>query len=142
MADMKHFPNYSVVNGSVRMQLDMSRLAGQFERAQWWLGNQVLQDCKPFMPHRTGSMQQRSHTNSAGTEVFFPGPYARHQYMGKVMVDPETGSPWARPGARKVATDRSLIYSAPGATAKWFEAAKAAYGESWIAEVKRLAGGG
>lgn len=74
--------------------------------------------------------------------MVFPGPYGRFQYGGKVMVDAVTGSPWARPGAKKIVTDRPLKYSRPEATDHWFDAAKAQHGETWIAEVKRRAGGG
>ena len=63
-------------------------------------------------------------------------------YEGKVMVDEQTGSPWARPGAKKVVTDRDLKYSNPKATPHWFDTAKENHGESWVREVKKIAGGG
>ena len=141
MSEMIHFEAYSVVAGNVRADIRFDRFARQFTDAQQWLGDTVLQDCKPFMPILTGSLIQRSSVLNGGRRVDFPGPYARFQYGGVVMVDPETGSPWARPGARKVATDRRLKYSSPTATDHWFDAAKAAHGEYWIAEVKRRAGG-
>lgn len=142
MAEMQHFQKISFVNGNVRVSISLDRFAQQFADAQAWLGEQVLQDCKPFMPLLTGSLQQRSHMEREGREVVFPGPYGRFQYGGKVMVDQETGSPWARPGAVKVLTDRPLHYSRPEATDHWFDAAKAQYGELWVSEVKRIAGGG
>ena len=142
MSEMIHFRGFSVVSGNVRAEVRFDRFARQFTDAQQWLGETVLQDCKPFMPLDTGSMQQRSRANNGGREVEFPGPYARFQYGGVVMVDPVTGSPWARPGAIKVPTSRPLTYSQPMATDHWFDAAKAANGQYWIAEVKRRAGGG
>lgn len=143
MSEMIHFEAYSVVAGNVRVDIRFDRFARQFTDAQQWLGDTVLQDCKPFMPMgETGYLQQQSKVLSGGKNVVFPGPYARFQYGGLVMVDPETGSPWARPGVRnKVLTDRKLVYSSPTATDHWFDAAKAAHGEYWIAEVKRRAGG-
>lgn len=141
MSEMIHFENYSVVAGNIRVDIRFDRFARQFTEAQQWLGDTVLQDCKPYMPIRTGSLIQRSSVLEGGRHVEFPGPYARFQYGGVVMIDPETGSPWARPGARKVATDRKLNYSSPTATDHWFDAAKAANGEYWIAEVKRRAAG-
>ena len=140
--EMQHFPNFSYVDGQVRVHMDLQRFYAQYVAAQQWLGNQVLNDCKAVMPLLTGSMQQRSYVNDEGSEVVFPGPYARFQYGGKVMVDPVTGSPWARPGAKKVLTDRPLTYSRAGATDHWFDTAKAQHGESWIQGVKARAGGG
>ena len=64
---------------------------------------------------------------------------ADHTYW---MVDPETGSPWARPGAKKVVTDRDLKYSNPKATPHWFDTAKENHGDSWVRAVKKIAGGG
>ena len=142
MADMFHFEKISYVASGIRIEVDLTRFGKQFREAQWWLGNQVLQDCKPFMPFLTGSMQQRSSVMKEGREVEFPGPYARFQYGGLVMVDPVTRSPWAREGVEKVVTDRKLTYSSPGAVDHWFDAAKAAHGEVWISETKRIGGGG
>ena len=73
------------------------------------------------------------------------GPYARFLYMGKVMVDQETGSPWARPKAKKVVTDRDIQFSKvpnPFATDHWFDAAKDEFGDTWVKGVKKRAGGG
>jgi hypothetical protein len=94
------------------------------------------------MPLLTGSLQQRSHTEDGGRKVVFPGPYGRFPYGGKVMVDPVTGSPWARKGVKKALTDRSLTYSNPEATDHWFDTAKARNGEYWINGVKQKGGGG
>lgn len=143
MSDIYHFPFISYVDGGLRVEINLDRFSRQFQEAQEWLGATVLEDCKPYMPERTGIMKQNSRVNYGGREVNFPGPYARFQYGGKVMVDPETNSPWARKGVNnKVVTDRPLTYSQPTATSHWFDAAKAAHGEYWIAEVKRKAGGG
>ena len=142
MSDMFHFPNFSFVGANFRVNLSLDRFSKQFTEAQQWLGDRVLEDCKAYMPHLTGGLQQRSHTEEDGKKVVFPGPYGRFQYGGKVMVDPVTGSPWARKGAKKVLTDRPLQYSNPQATDHWFDTAKAQHGEYWIAGVKERAGGG
>lgn len=141
MADVQHFPKFSIVSGNVTIVIDLNAYAERFAEAQEWLGWRVLQDCQARMPIRTGSMRQRSHPEDGGRKVVFPGPYARFQYGGKVMVDPVTGSPWARRGAKKVLTDRPLKYADPAATDHWFEEAKAQYGQEWIAELKRMIGG-
>ncbi|MCD8371794.1 MAG: minor capsid protein [Clostridia bacterium] len=142
MAEMKHYLSYSVVKGNVEVKVDLSRIAENYEAAQQWLGDRVLEDCKSFMPMQTGVLQQRSYVESNGSQVVFPGPYARFLYGGKVMIDPETGSPWARKGAKKVLTDRPLTFSNPQATDHWFDAAKAQYGETWTDGVKKILTGG
>lgn len=141
MSTMEHFPNFSYIGANFKIELNLDRFAKQFADAQQWLGDRVLEDCKPFMPHLTGSQQQRSYVESSGRKVIFPGPYARFLYMGKVMVDPDTGSPWARKGVQKVVTERPLTYSSPSATDHWFDTAKAQYGEYWVEGIKRRAGG-
>lgn len=142
MSEIFHFPYISYVSGDLKIEINLDRFSRQFTEAQQWLGATVLEDCKPYMPIRIGSMQQRSRVNNGGSEVQFPGPYARFQYGGVVMVDPETNSPWARLGAKKVVTDRPLTYGSLTATSHWFDTAKANHGAYWLAEVKRKAGGG
>ena len=64
---------------------------------------------------------------------------------GKVMVDELTGSPWARPGARKVVTQKDLVFDKstnPDAQAMWFEEAKRRHIRRWLELVGRTAGGG
>lgn len=142
MSDEIHLPNFSYVVPHFRVEISFDQLSANINEAQRWLGDRVLEDSKPFMPILTGSLQQRSHVEADGKRVVFPGPYGRFQYMGKVMVDPETGSPWARKGAKKVVTDRPLKYSNPKATPKWFDAAKAQNLSYWLDGVrKRIAGG-
>lgn len=144
---IEHFENFSIDMDGVGITVDMSRINGNLERAQKWLDTQVFMDMEPYMPKRDGIMrdlaQQRSKALAGtGVVVAAAGPYGRFQYMGKVMVDPVTGSPWARKGAKKVVTDRNLKYSNPAATAKWFETAKAANLEHWVNGVERIMGEG
>ena len=139
--EMHHFTSVSYVDGNIRVGLNMKSTYDKYKEAQLWLGNQVLHDCKSLMPLLTGSLQQRSYVSDDGTEVIFPGPYGRFQYGGLVMVDPVTGSPWARPGVKKILTDRPLTYSRAEATDHWFDTAKAQYGDAWIQGVKDRVGG-
>ncbi len=51
------------------------------------------------------------------------------------MVDPETGSAWAKEGATKVVTDKDLVFNQtvhPQAQSHWFEASKAQNLGNWI----------
>lgn len=141
MQEKKQFPSITYVGNGFRVDIRLDRFSNQFAKAQWWLGEQVLAGCKPFMPYQTGNLIQRSYTEKNGARVVFPGPYARFQYFGKVMVDPVTGSPWARKDAKKVLTERRLNYAQPQATDHWFEEAKKRYGDSWIEGAKKIAGG-
>lgn len=141
MSDTFHFPFISYVSGGLRVEIDLKPYEQRHIEAQQWLGDRVLEDCKPLMPILTGGLQQRSHVKYGGREVVFPGPYGRFQHEGKVMVDPVTGSPWARPGVKKVLTDRPLTYSSPGATSHWFDVAKARNEEYWVNGVRTKIGG-
>lgn len=141
MAEKRGFLKLSTMGKTIRVKIDLTSFASRFEEAQQWLGERVLQDCLPKVPIKSGSQRQRSTVNDGGRRVEFPGPYASFLYEGKVMVDHDTGSPWARRGVKKVSTDRLLNYSDSGATDHWFEAAKAEYGQQWIEDLKRKIGG-
>lgn len=109
------------------------QLALACSKAEHVLAIQVESDTVPYVPALTGSMTQR--TRAIGNTVVYPGPYARYLYYGKLMVDPDTGSPWAKKGATKVLTDRNLVFSQamhPNAQAHWCEASKAQNLEKWV----------
>lgn len=137
--------NYSKPN--IEMRINLSRFEKQFEDAQYALDSMVMESMKPYMPQQTGTFKNITSAMSAalagsGTVVAAAPPMGRFLYEGKVMVDPVTGSPWARAGAKKIVTDRDLTYSNPKATPHWFDTAKEKHGKSWIREVKKIAGGG
>lgn len=142
-----HFPGFSIVSGDIKADVSLNRFEKQFQEAQFWLDGQVMNDMVPCMPHRDGIFINLTRLRSAalqGTGKVVAGapPQGRFLYEGKVMVDPVTGSPWARKGAKKVVTERPLTYSNPKATPHWFDTAKDAHGKSWVKGVKRIAGGG
>lgn len=142
-----HFPGFSIVSGDIKVDVSLNRFEKQFQEAQFWLDGQVMNDMVPYMPHRDGTFVNLTRIRSAalqGTGKVVAGapPQGRFLYEGKVMVDPVTGSPWARKGAKKVVTERPLTYSNPKATPHWFDTAKDAHGKSWVKGVKRIAGGG
>lgn len=151
---MSDFPKITYDNGSVHVTLDMQAYAQRHKKAQQWLGDRVLEDSKACMPHLTGDLQQRSHTEDNGKKVVFPGPYAGYLYRGKVMVDSVTGKgPRKIPtgpgeyilrfnqGAKLVPTQRSLSYSNPQAVPKWFEHAKRLHKQFWLEGVGKIMGG-
>ena len=57
---------------------------------------QVQKDTSPFVPALTGDLDRR--TRVEGNLVIYPGPQSRSLYNGKLMIDPDTGSAWARKG--------------------------------------------
>ena len=142
-----HFPGFSIVSGDIKADVSLNRFEKQFQEAQFWLDGQVMNDMGPYMPHRDGIFVNLTRMRSAalqGTGKVVAGapPQGRFLYEGKVMVDPVTGSPWARKGAKKVVTERPLTYGNPKATPHWFDTAKEAHGKAWVRGVKRIAGGG
>lgn len=118
------------------------RLKDASEKAEHTVAIQVQKDTSPYVPALTGSLDQRTRVD--GSEVIYPGPYARYLYHGKVMVDPETGSAYAPKGGTKVVTDKNLVFNKAmhsQAQAYWFEASKAENMDKWLRvadkEVKR-----
>ena len=133
-------------NATIELDVDLSRFEKQYEKAQYALDSMVMTSMEPYMPLRTGVFRNVTKAMSAaiagsGTVVAASPPMGRFLYEGKVTVDPQTGSPWARPGAKKVVTDRNLKYSNPKAVPHWFEKAKERDGKSWVKAVKKVAGG-
>ena len=143
----------------IEMDVDLSRFNKQYGRAQYLLDSQIMTDMIPFMPMQTGTFINVTRGLSAaiaGTGKVYAAapPMGRFLYEGKTMVDELTGSPWARPGARKVlvsqysgktAAKENLTYSKaahPSVTDHWFDAAKKAHGKKWVLKARREAGGG
>lgn len=117
-----------------------SAIADRTDRATRILAEQARKDTSPYVPMLTGSLDNR--TRVEGNTIIYPGPYARFLYYGKVMVDPDTGSPWAKAGATKVVTDRDLVFTTdfhPQAQAFWFEASKAQNLDKWLRIAQRTA---
>lgn len=147
MADIFHFKNVSVVSGDIKVNVNLSRFSKQFQEAQFALDSQIMNDMEPLMPRQTGSFISLTRARSAalagtGEVCAAAPPMGRFLYMGKVMVDPETGSPWARPGAKKIVIERPLTYSNPQAVPHWFDRAKELHEKEWVEIVKNKAGGG
>jgi hypothetical protein len=109
------------------------RLASASEKAEHIVAIQVKKDTSPYIPLLTGSLDTRTRVD--GSRIIYPGPYARYLYYGKLMVDPETGSSYARKGTTKVLTDKNLVFNKAmhtQAQSHWFEASKAENLEKWV----------
>lgn len=143
-------PSFEVNINSMSANVDCKRFAGQIDRAQYLLDGQVMTDMVPLMPMQTGTFIRLTRARSAsiqgsGEVIAAAPPYGRFLYAGKVMVDEVTHSPWARPGARKIVTEKDLVFDRstnPEAQAMWFEEAKKRHIDRWLALAKRTAGGG
>lgn len=137
-------------NATIELDVDLSRFEKQYEKAQYTLDSMVMTSMEPYMPHRTGVFRNITKAMSAaiagsGTVIAAAPPFGRFLYEGKVMVDEVTKSPWARPGAKKIVTDKDLEYDTSHnskVTDHWFDEAKKNHGESWVRAVKKEAGGG
>lgn len=134
----------------IELDVDLSRFERQYEKAQYALDSMVMTSMEPYMPMQTGTFINVTKAMSAslagsGYVVAAAPPMGRFLYEGKVMVDPVTNSPWARPGAKKIVTDKDLDYfkgEHKKVTPHWFDTAKEKHGESWVRAVKKEAGGG
>lgn len=141
------------------MEIDLSRFDKQFSQAQYLLDSMVMDSMVPFMPMQTGTFINVTRGMSqaiagSGKVVAASPPMGRFLYEGKTMVDPATGSPWARAGAKKVLVSQyggktnakeNLVFSKhahPDAQAHWFDVAKERDGKIWIEKTKEVAGGG
>lgn len=159
MDRMQHFPSFSIVYGDIDVKLDLSRFEKQYKKAQYELDGNVMNSMIPFMPSVENTFIDATRAASAavqGTGRVYAafGQSGRFLYMGKTMVDENTGSAWAKKGNKKVLVSQyggktnvkeNLSYTHthhPEAQSRWFEPAKKADGKSWIRQVKATAGGG
>ena len=120
------------INVKVNVKIDAAKFAQRADRAKETLANEILKDTEQFVPALTGSMSSRDRVQ--GDTIVYPGPYAQFLWNGFVMVDPDTGSPWARPGASKVVTGRSLVFTRAmhgQAQSHWMDASKAVNMAKW-----------
>lgn len=130
----------------LKVDIDTNRLTDKRKKAQYWLDSQVMTDMTPLMPMDTGSFINSTIAQSAalagsGEVIAGIGPHGRFLYEGLVMVDPDTGSPFARAGVKKVVTNRPLTFSRGSAVAHWFDEAKAEHLTDWVNGVAKFYGG-
>lgn len=90
-----------------------------YAKAQQWLDNEVLKDCDPYVPMRTGNLVRSGQrgTRIGSGQVVYNAPYAASCYYGNRNFSKEKH---------------------PKATRQWFEKAKAANRSKWVNGVKTL----
>ena len=85
---------------------------------RYWT-NIVNRRLSRYMPYRLGDLSGKLKYVSGPAEITVAAPYAKYQYYGKVMIDPEINAAgfltkdgtWrSRKGVVKVLTDRPLSY--------------------------------
>lgn len=162
MSGTHKLKNINFKMDEVQVKIDMGRIERNLNRAQFFLDSQVMTDMVPYMPMQTGTFINVTRAMSAsiagsGKVVAAAPPYGRFLYMGKVMVDSETGKgPMKIPdgpggayvlrfrkGAKLKVTDRNLQFSTktnPKAQKKWFDAAKRDHGKEWVTVAKKEMG--
>lgn len=109
------------------------RLATASNKAEHIVAIKAEKDTRPFVPALT--LQFANDTKVEGAYIIYPGPRARMLYNGKLMIDPATGSAWARKGATKAVTGTDLKFNHAvhsRAQAYWFEASKAQNLDKWL----------
>ena len=111
-------------------------------QVQKYIDSEVIRLSGPYTPHRTGVLKKSAKTGTkiGSGKVEYASPYGRYQYYGKLMVSPETGSPWAKRYETKVLTDRNLTYHGGGllAGSYWFERMKADHKDKILAGARRF----
>lgn len=144
MGKTYHFKSFSVKRHGVSVDIDMSRIERNINKAQFVLDKAIMTSMVPYMPMDSGQFINITKGMSAaiagtGKVVAAAPPYGRFLYEGKTLVDPKTGSPWARKGAKKVLVSAfqgktnaapNLTYS-KGRTDHWFEKARDKDGDNW-----------
>ena len=115
----------------VKVEINDAKLKARVDRANEILANEAMKDTDKFVPKLSGTLS--GGTRVSDGQIVYPGPYARYLYHGKLMVDPKTGSSYARKGSTKTLTGKSInvAKSNPMAQPEWFEVSKGLNLEKW-----------
>ena len=98
----------------IHTQQCLNRFDVKYKKAQKWLDNEVLKDCDPYVPMRTGNLK-RSGINGTilgSGKIVYNAPYAKKMYYGTNF---------------NFSKDKH-----PKACAQWFEPAKASKKTAWL----------
>lgn len=130
---------YLFVNDSIKIDIDLTKFKDKLETAQSDLVNQIIADTQDYVPFLQGTLSESAKPNEDNTKIIYNTPYARFQYMGKLMLD-SRGSSWAKKNTKKHVVNKDLTYSREHhsqAGAKWYERSKENNLNNWIEVVKR-----
>lgn len=101
--------------------------------AEHIVAQRIRSDTSPYVPARDLVLDNT--TRVVDNRIIYQQPYAHYLYYGKLRVDPETGSSYAKKGGTKVLTNKNLVFSKAKhsqAQSHWFEASKAENLEEWL----------
>lgn len=91
----------------------------EYAATEWW------KLITPYTPMESGNMSES--VTVRPKEIEYNAPQAHYLYKGELMVDPETGSSWAKKDAKKVYAGKELSMSKdrhPLASKEWDKAAE------------------
>ena len=126
------------VNISFNTAQTAARIRAAGERAVGIIAQTVLDDINEYVPDDQGQLVNSSeiHSDVLHGELVWATPYARYLYHGVLMVDPKTGSAWAREGQTKVVASPEVQLKFdksknPKAGSHWCERAYADKHDEW-----------
>ena len=117
---------------------------GSSHDAQIVLANTVERLSQPYTPRAPagGRLSNSGISAADGSSITYPGPYAKFQWHGVVMVGTMSGSPWAKRGEPKVTTGKALQHhGAPMRGPKWVDRMMADRGAEVRQAVAKRVGG-
>jgi len=123
-------------------------LAKVRDEAFWLFGASTYHKLmSPYVPFETGTLDEtvKIKGEEMKGEVEYFAPHAHYIYEGKLMVDPETGSSYAKKDSKKVYTGKSLNVSKKKhslASVRWDKAAEPTQKEKLIAFMQSYADSG
>ena len=115
-----------------------AKIRAASERAVAVVAQTVLDDINEYVPDDQDGLIDSSaiHSDIEHGELVWATPYVRYLYHGVLMVDPLTGSPWAREGQTKVLASPKVQLKFdkqknPKAGSHWCERAYADKHDEW-----------
>jgi len=110
-----------MISVNVRFEMNINNLNARFDKrffkANEWLDSEILKDCSPYIPFKTGQLERSGKVLKPG-EITWNTPYARRLYYG-------TGFNFNK------------AYH-PQATAQWFEKAKSVNLPKWVSGAEKV----
>lgn len=108
------------------------------DKAVEYIADKIKGDCNEYVPDDQEGLidSSNNHSDLKNGVIRWATPYARYLYHGALMVDPKTGSAWAREGQTKIKTSPEVQLKFdkrknPKAGSHWCERAQADHGEEW-----------
>lgn len=109
-----------------------------------YIADKIKGDCNEYVPDDQEGLidSSNNHSDLKNGVIRWATPYARYLYHGVLMVDPKTGSAWAREGQTKVLTspEKALTFDKQkhtNAGSHWCERAQADHGEEWKSDYEK-----